>query len=983
MGATPIIIKYPLDLTGSASSNAIGNESHTVPRDTSRGFALDYGPFYTKSLVIRKASDGEALIAHVDYIALHQYQEATLVAGQEICAAVLITNADIEGELLVDYQVVGGGFSSSVSVIQELVAALEIDDRAIAWGDIIGKLEAFPPSPHYHDLDDFYGFEYMIAAIDRMTGAIMHGDYYDHELLRQRISNLRVELQQLIDDQAEALTLHLGDFANPHKVTKAQIGLDLVDNFATATVAEASAGLSQTLFMTPYNTFAAIQVLAGGIVSSHSSRTDNPHSVTKAQVGLGSVENYGIATVAEATAGASNLKYMTPYLTKQAINTLAGDLISSHVNRLDNPHSVTKAQVGLSDVDNYATASQAEAQATAATSTLPTNKFMTIRRVAEMIDARGGTQLQAHVSNTSNPHGVTKAQVGLGSVENYGIATSAQVTAAQTTSTASNAAYITPLRLVEYVINRLGNVLNYGIATQAEAEVTSTGSSSNVKYMTPLRVLQAIDKRVYNDFATHINQSISTNPHGTTKADVGLGSVQNYGLASQAQAQVMTSGASNAVYMTPWSTYYAVTAHLGRTDAASVLTSAVNHINNTSNPHGTTKAHVGLGSVANYGIAAQTDAETGTSNGLYMTPLRTFQAIARYLNNVGWSTVSAHVSRTDNPHSVTKAQVGLGSVANYGIAAQTDAETGTSNGLYMTPLRTFQAIARYLNNVGWSSVTAHLSNTSNPHSVTKAQVGLGSVANYGIAAQTDAEAGTSNGLYMTPLRTFQAIARYLNNVGWSTVSAHVSRTDNPHSVTKAQVGLGSVVNVAQASNSDMYDYLDSPDGYPTQSLQYATVRGVYQMLNKMLARRVKFSGSVTAMAGEWTFVTNVIGDGSFYHAKVKWGGSTSTGGWSYFAGMLSFGSITGRSNPKYGVFPTGDATGLQLASPSGSTAGTEGCVVIGAGSYGEVCRLALFPGGLYVYRNTAMGSDGNIKTGTAAGSISVSVEIVSAADRWL
>lgn len=50
---------------------------------------------------------------------------------------------------------------------------------------------------------------------------------------------------------------------------------------------------------------------------------DNPHSITKANVGLGSVENYGIATDVEAKAGTINNKYMTPKRTKEAIEELA------------------------------------------------------------------------------------------------------------------------------------------------------------------------------------------------------------------------------------------------------------------------------------------------------------------------------------------------------------------------------------------------------------------------------------------------------------------------------------------------------------------------------------------------------------------------------------------------------------------------------------------------------------------------------------
>lgn len=56
------------------------------------------------------------------------------------------------------------------------------------------------------------------------------------------------------------------------------------------------------------------------------------------------------------------------------------------------------------------------------------------------------------------------------------------------------------------------------------------------------------------------------------------------------------------------------------------------------------------------------------------------------------------------------------------------------------------------------SLAGHTSNTSNPHVTTKAQVGLGSVENYGIASQAEAEAGTIDTKYMTPLRAKQAIA---------------------------------------------------------------------------------------------------------------------------------------------------------------------------------------------------------------------------------
>lgn len=143
-----------------------------------------------------------------------------------------------------------------------------------------------------------------------------------------------------------------------------------------------------------------------------------------------------------------------------------------------------------------------------------------------------------------------------------------------------------------------------------------------------------------------------------------------------------------------------------------------------------------------------------------------------------------HEGNTTNPHHVTKKQVGLENVQDYGVASQTDAETGTSNNTYLTPLRAMQLVAKWAQNNlasaendGLMSATdyanlinavrdvatamAHIESKSNPHAVTKAQVGLSSVQNYAIASQANAEAGTSNALYMTPLRVKNAIDKFV------------------------------------------------------------------------------------------------------------------------------------------------------------------------------------------------------------------------------
>jgi len=82
-----------------------------------------------------------------------------------------------------------------------------------------------------------------------------------------------------------------------------------------------------------------------------------------------------------------------------------------------------------------------------------------------------------------------------------------------------------------------------------------------------------------------------------------------------------------------------------------------------------------------------------------------------------------------------------------------------------------------------ADLTAHTNNTSNPHSVTATQVGLGNVDN-----TSDAD---------KPVSTAQQAALDLK-ADDADLTAHTGNTSNPHSVTAAQVGLGNVDNTSDA-----------------------------------------------------------------------------------------------------------------------------------------------------------------------------------------
>lgn len=91
---------------------------------------------------------------------------------------------------------------------------------------------------------------------------------------------------------------------------------------------------------------------------------------------------------------------------------------------------------------------------------------------------------------------------------------------------------------------------------------------------------------------------------------------------------------------------------------ASVLTVAdalVAHAAQNDNPHGTTKAQVGLGSVENYPTASQAEAEAGTAANRYMTPQRTAQSIRRnapQIRSVAASVAANALTLTLDPASL-------------------------------------------------------------------------------------------------------------------------------------------------------------------------------------------------------------------------------------------------------------------------------------------------------------------------------------------
>lgn len=100
------------------------------------------------------------------------------------------------------------------------------------------------------------------------------------------------------------------------------------------------------------------------------------------------------------------------------------------------------------------------------------------------------------------------------------------------------------------------------------------------------------------------------------------------------------------------------------------------------------------------------------------------------------------------------------------------------------------------------SLDAHIGNKSNPHKVTKAQIGLGNVQNLAPADM--------------PVSTAQAIAiadaKAAGTKAQTDLNTHANRRDNPHNVTRAQLGLATTDQVVFAKTTAASGFWKESDG---------------------------------------------------------------------------------------------------------------------------------------------------------------------------
>lgn len=141
--------------------------------------------------------------------------------------------------------------------------------------------------------------------------------YDDNKTEELNTQNGAVVTAERMNHLETGLDEHDKNTTNPHKVTKAQVGLGNVSNVEQATKTEFDSHASSK---TNPHSVTASQVGAYSKVESEN-RYAKPSDITKDKAGLGNVDNFATATRLDAEQGIAPNKFMTPMGVKQHVDS--------------------------------------------------------------------------------------------------------------------------------------------------------------------------------------------------------------------------------------------------------------------------------------------------------------------------------------------------------------------------------------------------------------------------------------------------------------------------------------------------------------------------------------------------------------------------------------------------------------------------------------------------------------------------------------
>ncbi len=184
-----------------------------------------------------------------------------------------------------------------------------------------------------------------------------------------------------------------------------------------------------------------------------------------------------------------------------------------------------------------------------------------------------------------------------------------------------------------------------------------------------------------------------------------------------------------------------------------------------------------------------------------------------------------------------------------------------------------------------NSLNVHITDTSNPHCVTAEQIGLDKVPNVATNDQTPTYSQNSS---LSNITSGEKLSVSFGKImkAIADLISHIGSKSNPHSVTKSQVGLDNVPNVA--TNDQQPTFAES--GTRTNIASGETLSTLFGKIKKFFAdlKTVAFTGSYTDLSNKPTSMQNpnsltltMNGSSSSYNgsatASKSWYAPTSAG----------------------------------------------------------------------------------------------------------
>lgn len=224
---------YPFDTTGTAASNLVSGELHTLTEVNSAPYRIlipTCAPFYVNNQLLEHiGADGTVtpLAEGVDFYNVLPYMAAQRSIGRPIYGGMALVSSLPQGTIRVRYQTLGGQWCADADYVYARLLETIFNQRMTWWDSISNVQDLFPPTDHTHELPDMTGVPELMAKLEEIRLALLTPKPSDPNI------------------QAHALSQ-----GNVHGLTLSDIGLDQLSNLPLATDEEVIARVPVDKYLT-------------------------------------------------------------------------------------------------------------------------------------------------------------------------------------------------------------------------------------------------------------------------------------------------------------------------------------------------------------------------------------------------------------------------------------------------------------------------------------------------------------------------------------------------------------------------------------------------------------------------------------------------------------------------------------------------------------------------------------------------------------